>query len=238
MLFLRKMFMKQSGSKRVILSLFYIYMSVCATHGGETEYNSAKGAFEQRFAEAEKLMKSGVALGREKKYADSAAELRKAIELIPDNGPLWYNLGMSLYNGGETDAARRAWQKTVELRPDYADAWYMLGMLDAKEGRSAEAIAAYAKSSELKPQDGEAQAALVRECLKLARRKYEQLQRTDPARAKKLAGEFPGNVSPAIGSGKHPLADTEIPGTGKTFDELLEIFKRTPFQRTQPKSRH
>lgn len=133
-------------------------------------------SYEQRFGRAEKLMKRGVALGREKKYAESAAELRKAIELIPDNGPLWYNLGMSLYNGGETDAARRAWQKTVELRPDYADAWYMLGMLDAKEGRSAEAIAAYAKSSELKPQDGEAQAALVIECLKLARRKYEQLQ--------------------------------------------------------------
>ena len=219
-----------------ILVVFMTGLAVCSHPAGAAK--DAPESYEQRFAEAEGLMKRGVALGREKKYAESAAELRKAIELIPDNGPLWYNLGMSLYNGGETAVARRAWQKTVELRPDYADAWYMLGMLDAKEGRSAEAIAAYAKSSELKPQDGEAQAALVRECLKLARRKYEQLQQSDPARAKKLAGEFPGNASPALGSGKHPLADTEIPGTGKTFDELLEIFKHTPFQRTQPKSRH
>jgi len=206
--------------------------------GSDIDKNIDKSSYEQRFSRAEELMKRGVALGREKKYVESAEELRKAIELIPDNGPLWYNLGMSLYNGGESAAARRAWQKTVELRPDYADAWYMLGLLDAKEGKSADAIAAYAKSSELKPQDGEAQAALIKECLKLARSKYQQLQQTDPDRAKKLAGEFPGNVSPAVGTGKHPLADTEIPGTGKTFDELLEIFKHTPFQRSQPKGRH
>ncbi len=222
--------------KQKCLIFFYaIAILICYNSAAlcteKSPFASKHETYEQRFAEAEKLMKRGVALGREKKYSESVGELKKAIELIPDNGPLWYNLGMSLYNGGETAAARRAWEKTVELRPDYADAWYMLGMLDAKEGRSAEAIAAYAKSSELKPQDGEAQAALVRECLKLARRKYEQLQRTDPARAKKLAGEFPGNASPALGSGKHPLADTEIPGTGKTFDELLEIFKHTPFQR-------
>lgn len=144
---------------------------------------------------------------------------------------------MSLYNNGETAEARRAWQKTVSLRPDYADAWYMLGLLDEKSGRAADAIAAYARSSELKPGDGAAQAALIRECLKLARQKFEQLQKTDPALAKKLAGEFPGNVNPSADPNKHPLADTEIPGTGKTFDEMLEIFKRTPFQRHQPKGR-
>jgi tetratricopeptide (TPR) repeat protein len=179
-------------------------------------------------------MKRGVALGREKKYRESVVELKMAIELIPDNGPLWYNLGMSLYNADETAEARAAWQKTVSLRPDYADAWYMLGMLAAREGRAADAIAAYAKSSELKPLDGEAQSALIRECLKLARQSFEQLQKTDSGRAKKLAGEFGGGATPSIDQGKHPLADTVIPGTGKTFDEMLEIFKRTPFQRQQP----
>ncbi|EKD83706.1 MAG: hypothetical protein ACD_39C00507G0002 [uncultured bacterium] len=222
----------------VALPLFMLTIFCCHISAEEIKRPVATGdvneTYEERFGQAEVLMKRGVALGREKKYHESVTELRKAIELIPDNGPLWYNLGMSLYNAGETAEARRAWQKTVSLRPDYADAWYMLGLLDEKSGRAADAIAAYARSSELKPGDGEAQAALIRECLRLARQKFAQLQKNDPALAQKLAGEFPGSVNPSSDPQKHPLADTEIPGTGKTFDEMLEIFKRIPFQRHQP----
>jgi len=228
-------------SSGAILPMLMLIVFCCSIFAQDVQLpdtaTKSTETYEQRFARAEKLMKRGVALGREKKYRESVVELKKAIELIPDNGPLWYNLGMSLYNGGETAEARTAWQKTVSLRPDYADAWYMLGMLAAKEGRTADAITAYAKSSELKPLDGEAQSALIRECLKLARQNFEQLQKTDPARAKKLAGEFGGGATPSMGQGKHPLADTVIPGTGKTFDEMLEIFKRTPFQRQQSTGR-
>lgn len=227
-------------SLRAVLSILMLTLC-CNISAEEIKRPAVTGdvneTYEERFGRAEALMKQGVALGREKRYRESVDELRKAIELIPDNGPLWYNLGMSLYNNGEIAEARQAWQKTVSLRPDYSDAWYMLGLLDAKSGRAAEAIAAYARSSELKPGDGTAQAALIRECLKLARQKFELLQKIDPALAKKLAGEFPGTVSPSADPNKHPLADTEIPGTGKTFDEMLEIFKRIPFQRHQPKSR-
>ncbi|MFZ5951764.1 MAG: tetratricopeptide repeat protein [Candidatus Rifleibacteriota bacterium] len=210
----------------IALTVFLNLAACCELHS-ETTIPKSSEAYEQRFSRAEELMKKGVALGREKKYGESAAELRKAIELIPDNGPLWYNLGMSLYKGGEISSARNAWQKTVSLRPDYADAWYMLGMIDARENRAIDAIVAYEKSSKLKPQDGEALESLIKECLKFARKNFEQLQKIDPARAKKLAGDFTGGV-PSSDQNKHPLADTVIPGTGKTFDELLEIFKRTP----------
>ncbi|MEW6713080.1 MAG: tetratricopeptide repeat protein [Candidatus Riflebacteria bacterium] len=211
------------NNRRVIFAIFAIIcLSASVTLCAET--------YEQRFSRAEELMKRGVALGRDKKYPESVIELKKAVELIPDNGPLWYNLGMSQYKSGDKSAARVSWQKTVSLRPDYTDAWYMLGMLEAGESRSTEAIVAYEKCLQAKPGDGEAREALIKECLKLARKNFEQLQKTDSARAKKLSGQFSDGLSPSTGENKHPLADTVIPGTGKTFDELLEIFKRTPFQ--------
>lgn len=217
----------------LVVGTLLVFDSALLATGAKNSTNASE-SYTERFDRAEILMKKGVALGRQKKYSESVAELKKAVELIPDNGPLLYNLGMSLYNAGDLGEARKAWQKTVSLRPDYADAWYMLGLLDAKEGNSADAISALIKCVELKPQENDAKAALIKECLKVARKNYEQLAKTDLARAKKLTCEFPTNSALSVSEGKHPLANTEIPGTGKTFDELLEIFKRIPFQPRTP----
>ncbi|MBU1109338.1 MAG: tetratricopeptide repeat protein [Candidatus Riflebacteria bacterium] len=214
--------------------------SLPAIHGQETTgLQTPTESYEVRFALAEKLMKKGVALGREKKHNESVKALREAIELIPDNATLWYNLGLSLYHSGKHAEALEAWDKTVNIRPDYRDVWHMIGLVRSKNGKSTEAIAAFTRGVETNPDDSDSRASLIRECLNVAKTNMEHLKKTDPAMAKKLTQEFPGDfAAPGAGAtnaGEHPLGNTEIPGTGKNFNELLEIFKKIPFQRNTEK---
>lgn len=215
-------------------------VGLTAVHGQETTgLQTQKDSYDVRFSMAEKLMKKGVALGREKKYEESVQVLREAVELIPDNAPLWYNLGLSLYHSGKAAEALEAWNKTVSIRPNYQDVWYMIGLARSKDGKSAEAIAAFSKNVEISPDDSQARASLIRECLRIAANNMNYLKKTDPVMSEKLAREFPGGLATpgtgAAGPNEHPLGNTEIPGMGKKFNELLEMFKKIPFQRGSEK---
>lgn len=220
----------------VLIAGILLNVDLTAVHGQETTgLQTQKDSYDARFSMAEKLMKKGVALGREKKYDESVNVLREAVELIPDNAPLWYNLGLSLYHGGKPEKALEAWNNTVSIRPNYPDVWYMIGLVRSKTGKSAEAIAAFSKNVEISPDDSQARASLIRECYRVAANNMNYLKKADPAMSEKLAREFPGGfATPGTGAAsqiEHPLGNTEIPGMGKNFNELLEIFKKIPFQR-------
>ncbi len=217
-------------------TVILLSVGLTAVQGEEmTGLQPRKDTYEIRFSMAEKLMKKGVALGREKRYEESVKVLREAVELIPDNAPLWYNLGLSMYHGGKPADALEAWNKTVSIRPDYPDVWYMIGLACSKTGKSTEAIAAFAKNVVICPDDSQSRASLIRECLRVAASNMKHLKKTDPAMSENLAREFSGGFAiPGEGSSsqnEHPLGKTEIPGMGKDFNELLEIFKKIPFQK-------
>jgi tetratricopeptide (TPR) repeat protein len=68
-----------------------------------------------------------LALGKAKKFPEMENELKKAAELDPTQaGKYYYNLGASLVNAGQNDAASEAFKKASEA--GYADAYYQYGV--------------------------------------------------------------------------------------------------------------
>ena len=52
--------------------------------------------------------------------------MEKAIELDPDNGILYYNLGVIYAEQGEFELAKEKYNQAIELIPDYVDAYLNL----------------------------------------------------------------------------------------------------------------
>ena len=60
-------------------------------------------------------------------YRNKFKELmEKAIELDPDNGILYYNLGVIYAEQGEFELAKEKYNQAIELIPDYVDAYLNL----------------------------------------------------------------------------------------------------------------
>ena len=60
-------------------------------------------------------------------YADlrseeAFAEQKRALQLDPQDADGWNNLGAMLARGGQTDAARSAFEHALQLQPDHAQA--------------------------------------------------------------------------------------------------------------------
>lgn len=75
---------------------------------------------------------------------------RRVVELTPDNGRGYYNLGAALQLMGQFDDARAAYLKAIELNPT-GDAYSNLGTLEYASGRYREAAEADEKAVALKP---------------------------------------------------------------------------------------
>jgi Tfp pilus assembly protein PilF len=87
----------------------------------------------------------GAALGAHRAgELDRAVELyRSALELRPEDGQAWNNLGAVYRALGLGDDAMRAFRMAVEVAPSYAPAWSNLGLTLDAAGREAEAIVAF-----------------------------------------------------------------------------------------------
>lgn len=181
----------------------------------------------ERFSRAEGLMKEAISLARSNRHRESIPLLIQAIEYVPDNVPLWYNLGLSYFHSNDYENAEKAWLRTINMRQNHPDALYNLGLIYSRTNRSPEAIAVFSQSLEYRPEDSDALVSLINECARVSDNALRQLQKVAPDRAQALSQSGGG---PSSLQGQHPLADQEIPGTGRTFDELLDIFKHTPFQ--------
>ena len=103
----------------------------------------------------------GLALAKNGRLEEGAAELEKAAALDPlKAGTYYFNLGAVMVNTGRTQDAVSAFKKATEVQPDYAIAYYQLatalvGSAKIKEDGSVEpvpgTVEAFEKYLELEP---------------------------------------------------------------------------------------
>lgn len=78
-----------------------------------------------------------------RQWAEAATNLRKAIELSPNNAFSRLNLGTALYMQGDADGALEQYREAVRLSPTLARAHFAMGVLMESRGQDKEAIDAF-----------------------------------------------------------------------------------------------
>jgi tetratricopeptide (TPR) repeat protein len=105
-------------------------------------------------------VRASQALGR-RDWPEAIANLRKAIELAPDNAFSRLNLGTALFQAGDAAGALEQFQAAVRLSPDMAKAHYGIGIVTEAAGRDREAIEAFSAAVRSDPASLEAQMSLA-----------------------------------------------------------------------------
>jgi tetratricopeptide (TPR) repeat protein len=96
------------------------------------------------------LAKADALLGL-KRFAESAACAKKAIELQGTLAPAWVRLASALEGMNALEPAREAWEKAVEFAAPNVLNWNGLGLCLARLGRFEEALAAHDRSLAIDP---------------------------------------------------------------------------------------
>ena len=92
-----------------------------------------------------------------KKYDDSAAAYRKAIELKADEPAYFSNMSLALANAGKVDEATEAAQKAAQLNPAMGgQGFYNLGAILTNRGKTKEAVEAFKKAIDIDPMNAKA----------------------------------------------------------------------------------
>lgn len=86
--------------------------------------------------------RGSTALGA-RQWAEAAENLKKAIELAPNNAFSRLNLGTALYMQDDVDGALEQYREAIRLSPTLARAHFALGVLMESRGQDEEAIKAY-----------------------------------------------------------------------------------------------
>lgn len=97
----------------------------------------------------------------ERRWSEAVTNLRKAIELSPDNAFTRLNLGTSLYMLGDSPGALEQFQAAVRLSPDLAKAHFAIGVLMEVGGKDAEAIDSFSRAVGADPDSIEARLSLA-----------------------------------------------------------------------------
>ncbi len=108
-------------------------------------------AYEVRGAEA---------LGK-RQWTEAVTNLRKAIELAPNNAFTHLNLGTALYLTGDGRGALEQFETAIRLSPDLAKAHYGIGVLMEASGRDREAIERFSAAVRAEPSYIEARLQLA-----------------------------------------------------------------------------
>jgi tetratricopeptide (TPR) repeat protein len=100
-----------------------------------------------------------IALDKAKKnnYAEAIPEWKKVIELSPEEGMAYFNLGVALVATGDLDGAISHLQKAAELRPEDDQVFNNLAVAYVKAGKVDLATVNFKKALEINPQDARAQ---------------------------------------------------------------------------------
>jgi len=85
----------------------------------------------------------GVALTRQKQWAEAAISYRHALELEPGNAEVLNNLGSALLHQQQYAGAVDCYQQALQVNPDQAETHYNLALALARLGRNAEALPHY-----------------------------------------------------------------------------------------------
>ncbi|MEZ4236851.1 MAG: tetratricopeptide repeat protein [Myxococcota bacterium] len=130
-----------------------------------------------------------LALARDGQPERAAAELREAVALAPDDGELWFRLGLAEAGRGALPEAAQALERATALAPDAVRAWYNLGLLEQQLGAGAEAVAALQRAVALAPEDGDVGYALASTLLAQGDRRG---ARREAERVLRVAGDHDG----------------------------------------------
>ena len=82
--------------------------------------------------------------------------MRKRSLLNPDHAEAHNNLGVTLKELGQLDAAVKSYEKAIAIKPDYAEAYYGFGITLYLLGQLDEAVKSYEKAIAIKPDYAEA----------------------------------------------------------------------------------
>jgi arylsulfatase A-like enzyme/tetratricopeptide (TPR) repeat protein len=94
-------------------------------------------------------MQYGMAQARLKNYSKALEPLKKAVELLPDNGMGHYELGLVLYENGDWKGAAPEFEAAVARAPRWADAHFSLASVYARIDRVPEALELLNRTLEL-----------------------------------------------------------------------------------------
>ena len=95
----------------------------------------------------------GTALGVQAKNALPA--LQKAVQFLPNDAEVYYNLGLALQHQGQLDAAVTSYRRALTLKPNDADTHNDLGNALQDLGQHAAAVASYRRALAFNPKVAE-----------------------------------------------------------------------------------
>jgi predicted O-linked N-acetylglucosamine transferase (SPINDLY family) len=93
----------------------------------------------------------GLSVALQAQGQEALAELRRTVELLPEDADAHNNLGNALRNAGRFEAAQASYRRALEINPDFADAYNNLGNVLKDLGRLDDALASYRHALELNP---------------------------------------------------------------------------------------
>jgi len=138
------------------------------------------------------------ALGN-RQWAEAAENLKKAIELAPDNAFNRLNLGTALYMQGDAEGALKQYREAVRLSPSLARAHFAIGVLMDASGQDGEAIKAFEAAVASDPAYAEPHFSLANVLRRNGRvqeslAQYSEVLRLDPAVSQAAFGYAMGLV--------------------------------------------
>ena len=130
------------------------------------------------------LLHSGNKMYKRAQYAAADSLYTAAVAVDTTYATGWYNLGNSLYLGGENDQAKAAWMRSLlntAQEDDRADILYNLGGVEMDKKNYAEAIKLYKDALRREPADEKARynLALAQELLEDQQNQQDQNQNKD-----------------------------------------------------------
>jgi tetratricopeptide (TPR) repeat protein len=89
-------------------------------------------------------------------YDDSVAQLRRAVEIRPDDAEAHFGLAFALVSLNRIDEAMAHYRQGLKIQPDNADAHENLGVALARRGQADEAIAHFQQALKINPDNADA----------------------------------------------------------------------------------
>lgn|GEM_PF-6871259 len=86
-------------------------------------------------------------------YLRALNHMHKALELIQDDGRLFYDIGSVHLHLGNFDKAEESFSKAVSHSSNFVLAYLKLGFIKLRKGEFREALSFYAKALQIRPQD-------------------------------------------------------------------------------------